>query len=141
MGAKQVLRDPRLEFTRRLMKYFSRVDVREVLPIQLENGERPFLAVLVDDRVSEVCAKVALTGSANVCVEYHGSLAIMGFEPGFTGVVVEEKGVQDIHRDITVGMLLDFATTAHEQGDRIPLRIDVGTAHSRVPSMKVLAYA
>lgn len=144
MGDKSVANStsvPRLEFSRKLMKYFARVDTSHVLPVQLSNGTRPYIAALVGDRVSDICKQVAFTGRSNVCVEVRGQLAILGFEPGFDPWAVVGKPVQDIHQEITMGTLMDFLTCAHDEGERVHLRVSLDEAESHVPSMKMLQFA
>src|SRR6185312_11508094 len=104
MGAKEAVDSmsvPRLQFSRKLMKYFARVDTSHVLPVQLSNGTRPYIAALIDDRVSDICTRVAFTGRANVCVEVRGQLAVLAFEPGFDPSSVVDDTVQDVHKEIT----------------------------------------
>lgn len=135
-------RDPRLEVTKRIMKYFARSGQGNCLPIQLDDGRRPVVVAMPDDRISEVANKVKSYGKANVCVAMSDGLVVLGFEGCLSNESIRPIGdVQDVHQDISIGMLISAAETLNKTNSKLAFSISFGDTHGQVPSVRTLISA
>lgn len=130
----------RLQYTRQLMKWLSTVKSSEALPVQIENGERPVVVALLEDRISEVANRVERTGAANVVVCDENGFVVLSFL-GPQPITSQTPETQVIHEDISMEMFLTSLRTLADERGALNVSIRFGGTDATVPQIKQLVDA